>query len=117
MDVQVAPLEDTSAVATLLDWLLREEELRGLVQRSKVAPQPGHMGGLTEFVTVAVGSGGALTVLLSSISGWLRSRRSDVTVEVTIGKNKVRVDAKRLKADPDALAKIIAEASQALDEN
>jgi hypothetical protein len=72
------------------------------------------MGGISDTLTVAVGSGGALTVLATSISVWLRHRRSDLTVEITIGDRTAKIDGKRVKADPDSVRQIVEAAGQAL---
>jgi hypothetical protein len=72
------------------------------------------MGSFADALTVMVGSGGAVTVLLASIAVWLKNRRSDVTVELSLGDNKIRVDGKRIKSDPDSLAALIREATAAL---
>jgi hypothetical protein len=115
MDVLVATPEEPQNVSDLLDWLWQEDELRRRVRRSETSPRPGEMGALAETLTVAVGGGGALTVLLASVSSWIRTRRSDVTVEITVGKKKISIDAKRINADAESLQKLIIEAGQALD--
>jgi hypothetical protein len=40
------------------------------------------MGSLEDALAVALGAGGALTVLANSISVWLTQRRADVKIEV-----------------------------------
>jgi hypothetical protein len=99
---------------SLLAWLRDEDELRGHVSQ-RVAPiQEGHMGAATDALTVMLGSGGAVTVLFGSIAVWLRNRRSDVTVELSLGNRKIRVDGKRIKSDPDSLDALIRTATEAL---
>lgn len=39
--------------------------------------------GVTDVLLVAVGSGGAVMVLVQAIAGWLTHRREDVTVKLT----------------------------------
>lgn len=44
--------------------------------------KPGEMGGFADALIVAVGSGGALTVLSSSIQTWLQQQRSKVSITI-----------------------------------
>lgn len=115
MDALVSVTDDDEALRALLAWLKQEDELRGRVRMAPTTPAPGEMGAITDTLTVALGGGGAVTVLLTSVSSWMRSRRSDVSVEVTVGERKVALEAKRVKAGPDELRELIESATQALD--
>lgn len=55
------------------------------------------MGGVVEVLAVAVGSGGACTALVRSLSAWAAHRRSDVSLTLR-GDNgqTLKVDAKRV---------------------
>jgi hypothetical protein len=58
---------------SLRDWLSRERDLRGHIADIKSTPGPGKLdGGLMKALSVAVGSEGAITVLVSGIISWLR---------------------------------------------
>ncbi|MEC3981626.1 effector-associated constant component EACC1 [Amycolatopsis sp. H20-H5] len=114
MEARVSVTEGGDELSSLLDWLRQEDELRGRVRPLSVTPELGHMGGAGDALTVALGGGGAITVLVASISVWLRNRRSDVNVEVTIGDRKVSLDVKRFKADPAGVRELVEAASQAL---
>ncbi|MEV0056170.1 hypothetical protein AB0H34_37500 [Saccharopolyspora shandongensis] len=87
---------------SLRDWLSREDELRGRVSVDQPPVPPGQMGAAIDILTVAVGTGGAVTVLARSVSVWLRHRSSDVKIEIT-GEDgrRVTVAADRV---PDATA-------------
>lgn len=65
-------------------WLLEEPEFRGQVGVEQAPPQPGQMGGEVEALAVALGGGGAVTVLVQSVLAWLRSRQqlSALTVRI-----------------------------------
>lgn len=115
--MQVFVAVDPDLLDPLYDWLRREDDLRGRVTRITAMRSPEDMGGLVESLGVAVGGGGALTVLFTSIAGWLRTRRSDITVEVTAGDRTVRVDGKRVKADTESLRELIAEAKRAVEQD
>jgi len=63
--------------------------MRGRVGLVEGEPVPGTLaGGIVEALTVGVGSGGAVSVLVSGIVSWLRQlarqRRPDVPAEVTL---------------------------------
>jgi hypothetical protein len=64
------------------------------------------MGAAAEALVVAVGSGGALSVLLSSLKAWLaQPKRSDIRIEIrTPDGRTLLVDAKRL-SNPEDLAR------------
>lgn len=77
----------------LWDWLRHERELTGRVTLIPQAPGPTDLGGIVDVLTVALGSGGAAAVLAQSLSVWLKTRRSDVSVTVTTDKGTVTVKA------------------------
>ncbi|MFI9788920.1 hypothetical protein ACIHEI_36225 [Kitasatospora sp. NPDC051984] len=90
-------------LADLADWLRHEPELRGLVAFADPEPGPGELGALADALVVAVGSGGALTVLAASLRAYLsQPRKSDVRIVVRAEERSVTVDAKRVK-DVEAL--------------
>lgn len=76
-------------------WLQEEDELRGRVSLLTAGPAVEEMGSLLEGLAVALGSGGAITVLAKSVSVWLTQRHSDITVEVSHGDRTVKVTANR----------------------
>jgi hypothetical protein len=75
--------EPSEEVQSLCAWLTKEREFRGRVDLDAVPVRPGEMGALADVLTVAVASGGALTVLANSVSVWLQQRHSALSVEVT----------------------------------
>jgi hypothetical protein len=74
-----APAELTG----LADWLSREDEFRGRAAVERPDIRPGHMGGITEVVVVALGAQGVGTALAASLSVWIRHRRPSAEIEVT----------------------------------
>jgi len=114
MDALISVVDADDELRSLLDWLRQEDDLRGRVHLTPVVAQPGHMGGISDSLSVALGSGGALTVLATSISVWLKHRRSDLTVEITVGERTAKIDGKRVKADPESVRKIVEAAGRAL---
>ena len=68
---------------SLYGWLRNEDDLRGCVRLSRPPIGDEEMGTGPDAIMVALGSGGALTVLASAVPTWLRQRRgSRVKVEV-----------------------------------
>lgn len=85
MAVRVRVLGDGDVHADLVslrNWLVQEDELRGRVEMDDPEVAPGQMGALPEVLAVAVGSGGALTVLAQQTRVWLQQRRSNVQVQI-----------------------------------
>lgn len=94
-------------LASLRGWLGREAAFRGRVQVERQPIESGHMGGIADALTLALGAGGTVTVLANSVSVWLKQRRSDVSIEVSSSNGKkVTVTAKRVP-DPETLIKTV----------
>lgn len=49
------------------------------------------MGGVTETLTVALGSGGAVVALGGTLNAWIAARRTKVNVEITSRDRTCRV--------------------------
>ncbi|MFE2943373.1 hypothetical protein ACFXKG_30620 [Streptomyces sp. NPDC059255] len=91
---------------SLLEWLRREDGLRGRVRVQQTPLRPGEMGGALDVLVVAVGSGGMGAVFANCLSTWISQRRSDVRITVTSENGRtVEVDAKGV--DPQALVQDI----------
>ena len=75
-DIRISVVERKAAseLDRLRDWLSQEDTLRGLVRSPAMSIPDGAMGVLSDSFVVAVGSGGILTVLVSSIANWLSAR-------------------------------------------
>jgi hypothetical protein len=97
MEVRIS-VRPNDQVESLQDWLALEPELRPHVRAVGRAPIEGHLGSVTDLLTVAVGAGGALSVLASSLRVWLNQpRRSDVHIIIHGSDGSVvEVDAKRV---------------------
>ncbi|UGT44537.1 hypothetical protein LTV02_14585 [Nocardia yamanashiensis] len=68
---------------SLRHWLAAEDEFRGHVEFEETDIDVGEMGSFAEALIVAVGSGGALTVLSNSIQTWLQQQRSAVAIKMS----------------------------------
>jgi hypothetical protein len=95
---------DLTVLESLGDWLRSERELVGRVKLTGQLPRDGELGALDEAVVVAVGSGGAITVLVSALARTLKAwlslpRRSDVTIKIhRYDGTSVEISAKRVTA-------------------
>jgi hypothetical protein len=109
--IRVEARDSGDELRALSTWLTAEDELRGRVALTGAVPAPDEMGAVVDVLTVALGSGGAATVLARSITIWLQQRRSDTTVEVTTTEHgrSVKVSAQRV-ADAEALIKSVLDA-------
>lgn len=95
--------EPSDELLSLQDWLTREPELRGRVRVVGPAPSAGQLGSAFELLSIAVGTGGLLSVLAASLKTWLaRPRRSDVRITIRTPDQVVEIDAKRV-GDVDML--------------
>ena len=90
---------DAAELNSLYTWLQRDDEFRGRVEAVPNRSKPGEMGGVTEMLTVAVGSGGAGAVLAGTLSAWVSSRRAKISVELAIDDTtrRVEIDAANAK--------------------
>jgi hypothetical protein len=88
---------------SLQAWLAGEDTLRGRVILERHSSRGNRMGTVGDVLVVALGAGGAVTVLARSMPAWLL-RHADVTVEVRAPDGRtVQVSANGV---PDAQAVI-----------
>jgi hypothetical protein len=106
----VGAADPQAEVRSLHDWLKTEQDLEPSKVTAISPPvQVGHMGAALDVVTVALGGGGAVSVLAGSLGVWLRNRGTDIRCEITGPQGKIVVDAKRAR-DPAALIQSITKA-------
>lgn len=97
---------------SLDDWLRGVPELAALVKVARPVPRPDQLGVAGEALVVAVGSGGALSVLATALHAWLsQPRRSDVRIRVRAPDGRVV----EIAADRVSAAQVTALVHQALD--
>lgn len=115
--LQIDRGSDGDALVSLRHFLSGEDELRGVVAAVDAAETGEHLGSITDVLQVAVGSGAAVTTLISSITAWIQSRGSDIDVTVTGPDGRaVTIDADRLKkTDLRQLGEFVARISAELD--
>ncbi|GGO68851.1 effector-associated constant component EACC1 [Nonomuraea cavernae] len=100
MDIalSLSPGHNRTDLESLFDWLQAEKELRGRVSWKEAPPKPGEMGGMAEFILVAAGSGGFLSVLATSVQTWLaQPRRSNIKIRARRDDGvEIEVDAQNM---------------------
>jgi hypothetical protein len=79
-------------LADLGEWLGGEGELRGRVRAVRGPIGDSELGSATELLTVALGAGGAGTVLASSLKTWLMTRRTTAKITVKSAGRSVTLD-------------------------
>lgn len=97
--IRVSGGDEIDEITDLWDWLRGERGLAGPVRAVRSSPGTGELGGALDLLAVAVGSGGAGTVLAQSLIAWLRTRRASVVVTVATKERTVTVKASDLDAD------------------
>jgi Effector Associated Constant Component 1 len=82
---------------SLHEWLADVQELRGSVSMREGPPRPGTLGPVLEALAVALGPAGAATAFATAIIAWLRTRRGEVRIQVTLTDGRsVELTAKNL---------------------
>lgn len=80
----------------LYRWLRGERALSGRVTLVHDLPGEEDLGAGPGAIEVILGSGGIGVALVGPLTAWLQSRRSEVTIEVTVGDKSVKVQAKNV---------------------
>lgn len=98
LDIAVASVDTPRAVASLHDWLSRENAFRGRVSVARRPVQPGEMGGIIDVLTVTLGAGGVGAVLAHSLQVWLQQQRSHVKLTIRRpGGSEIEIDASNVR--------------------
>lgn len=99
-------------------WLAGTQELRGRVSRNEAPPPPGVLGPVLDALTVALAPGTA-TAFATAVIAWLRSRRGEVRIRVTLsGDRSVELTARRVAGlDAEALQRQVAQLAALLAED
>jgi Effector Associated Constant Component 1 len=113
VDVTIQVTEgDADDVVSLTAWLGMERELRGTVRPVSRPIGQTQLGSLAEVVSVALSSGGAGSVLASSLITWLRTRPTRAKLLVTAGERTVELDIRTLEEVRPLLEQVLNVASQ-----
>jgi hypothetical protein len=79
-------------LADLDEWLGDEDELRGRVRHVRGLAGDTELGAVVELLSVALGAGGAGTVLASSLKTWLLIRKTTAKITVEHAGRSVTLD-------------------------
>jgi Effector Associated Constant Component 1 len=103
--ISVAAADFAAELESLCDWLRAEPELDGRVHLTGPVPAESELGALADAIVVAVGTGGVISVLASSLKGWLsQPRRADVRIRVhgedglVLEIDADRIDSRRIES-------------------
>lgn len=113
--ISTTEIDERRQLESLETWLRLDPSFRG---RTNLAgtPSESDLGTGIELLAVAIGSGGVISVLATSLSTWIQQpKKSDITLKVTgpTG-NTVEIDAKR--ATPQEVNELLIKALQASQE-
>jgi hypothetical protein len=93
MDAQIRIIGGTGEeLSALSNWLSAEAILRGRVRMLINPISDTELGSIPELLNVALGAGGAGTVLASSLITWLKTRRTKATITVETQGHSVTLD-------------------------
>lgn len=93
MDVQIRAADSHGReLAALGEWLQDEREFRGYIRTVYGQTSETELGPVVEILVVALGSGGAGTVLVSSLKTWMITRRTTAKITVEVEGRSVTLD-------------------------
>ena len=108
MDAQIRIISGTGEeLSALSGWLGAEAELRGRVRMLSSPISDTELGSLPELLNVALGAGGAGTVLASSLITWLKTRRTKAKITVESEGHSVTLDIETVNDVAPLLEKIL----------
>lgn len=107
VEISVDGATRENELRALHDWLLQEPGLsNSKVSRPVPLPSRGEMGALSDVLIVALGAGGAGTVLADALSTWLRTRVTVFTLRIRTAEQEIEIESKTLE-DIETLVKKI----------
>jgi len=107
MEVQLQFLDcDEEGRQALIDDLSITKGVRGRIRPVRQLPPTGVMGSWADTISIAIGSGGAITALVTTLSAWVqRQRKSTIVVEFISGEqaHRIKIDT----ADPESAERLL----------
>ncbi|WP_326759903.1 hypothetical protein OHB35_24145 [Streptomyces phaeochromogenes] len=113
--ISISGVDGQKQLESLESWLRVDPSFRGRTNLDGI-PAEGDLGTGIELLTVAIGGGGVLSVLLASLNGWLQQpRKLDIILKVTGPTGAtVEIDAKRTTSEE--IAELLNRALEATQE-
>ncbi len=99
----------------LKGWLDDVPTLRGHGTVATGRPLPGRQGGVSDVLVVALGTGGAASVLVGSLTSWLKTRARPRILKLSIERGKKKIELE-MDQTTDSAA-IVAEILRVFDGN
>ena len=95
--IAISGADSPQQLESLHEWLSGEPNFAGRISRLAVPPRDSELGTLTDALVVAVGAGGGLSVLASSLHAWLsQPRRANLIVKISGKDGAVEVRAENV---------------------
>jgi Effector Associated Constant Component 1 len=94
-------------LAALGEWLNDESELRGHCHMIHSSINDTDLGSIPELLNVALGAGGAGTILASSLITWLKTRRTTAKITVESAGRSVTLDIETVNEVAPLLEQIL----------
>ncbi|PKV76812.1 effector-associated constant component EACC1 [Nocardia fluminea] len=101
----------------LREWLSGEDELRGRVRGVRQPIGDTELGAVTDVLTVALATGGAGSVLASSLVTWLKTRQTSAKITVKSARRSVTLDIRTVEDVAPLLEQILSGSSELGDEH
>ncbi|NRQ39584.1 hypothetical protein HII36_48315, partial [Nonomuraea sp. NN258] len=115
-ELRISEGDALGELAALTGWLKEQRELQGRIRSAGRMPGATELGGAAEWLTIALGSGGAGLALARALSVWLTNRHSDVSITVTTPAGTVTVEAKRTGDALPLLRQVLDQRADATDD-
>ena len=113
LEIRVVGQGGQADLAALNQWLASQRGLTGRVRLRQNTPGEQELGRAFELLTVALGSGGTMSVLAGALSAWLSSGRSPSTIRISLpGGGEVEVPADVDEAKLERLILMLREPSR-----
>jgi hypothetical protein len=102
---------------SLMTALRRDPDLRK-VQLTPIVRQDdgGTMGGVIDGIVTVFGAGGIAVAVVQSVSAWLNSRRSEVTVKLTMDGGRAVEYSIKTHRDPREIIRMMAVEAERVDD-
>lgn len=101
MEVRVAISGDAAEreMHGLRAWLDDESQLHGKVRYLPAAPKATELGPALDTLAIVIGSSGTTALLARVLTTWIRSRRSDITIQITTADKMIEIKSQSAR-DP-----------------
>ncbi|MFD8595210.1 hypothetical protein ACFV1L_09435 [Kitasatospora sp. NPDC059646] len=109
MDARITVVgdEDGDGLSSLHAWLVAQDGLRGRVRVERRPIGATELGAAVDLLSVALGAGGAGSVLGTALVTWLRSRRTSAKITVQVGDRSVTLEIDTLRDTTALLEQVL----------